>query len=109
MDSSKSGGGPVLERAGDRAYFTDRDGVRWRIYDVGFGPPHAARGRWRSYPLTSASATYRRFVSADRLERCYAFGKDELRALSTEVLARQLAGAEYLPRTSFDPTTHTNR
>jgi hypothetical protein len=105
MDTPASRRVPALEHTRDRAYFTDRDGVRWRLYDVSFGPPHAPRGKWRRYELTSPRATYRRFVSADGVERCYPFRRDESRSLTVEAVARQLASAEYLPRSRLDPST----
>jgi hypothetical protein len=100
---------PRLERMGDRAYFTARDGGRWRVYDVGFGPPHAAPGKVRRYPLESARATVRYFVNAERVIRVHQFQRGESHALTTEDLARQLSAAGYLGTTDADVPEHPTR
>jgi hypothetical protein len=61
-----------------------------------FGPPHAAPGRRRVYPLGSARANYLWFVSAERVERGHPFERGESRALTAAELARQLSAAGYL-------------
>ena len=97
---------PRLERMGNHAYFTDRDGVRWRVHDVGFGPPHAAPGRVRRYPLESARANVRYFVNAERVIRVHQFQRGESHALTTEALARQLSAAGYLGTLDVDAPQH---
>ena len=61
---------PALEQSGERVYFTDRDGARWRVCDVCFGPPHCARGRRHGARPPDPRANYRWFVAADGTERC---------------------------------------
>jgi hypothetical protein len=68
------GAPPVrLDYQGEALYVTDGAGVRWRVHDVAFGPPDAAPGRRRRVPLGSVRATYRWFVNAEGVERCYRF------------------------------------
>ena len=101
MDTPESLSGPALEHTEDRVYFTDRDGVRWRVYDVCFGPPHCARGRRRGMRPPDPRANYRWFVSADRIERCLKLEGE--RAVTVEVLARQFSQSSYYAKQAFSP------
>ena len=82
-----------VERDHDKAYFADADGVRWRVYDVGFGPPHAPPFKQRVYELGSSRATDRIFVPKDGDRRSYHFTRGDSRDLTAETLATQLAAA----------------
>ncbi len=103
MENSASASGPSLEHTGESAYFTDRDGVRWRVYDVCFGPPHCARGRRKGARPPDPRANYRWFVSADGTERCVKLEGE--RPVTAEVLARQLAQSSYVARQAFNPSS----
>ena len=103
-DAPASRRGPAVEQTGDRVYFIDATGVAWRVYDVCFGPPHCARGRRRGAHPPDPRANYRWFVSADGTERCV--NLEDERAVTAEVLARQLAQSSYVARQRFDPSAH---
>ena len=100
---------PYTERAsgdgGDKLYFIDRTGERWRVYDVAFGPPLLPPGRLRGFPPPDRRASSRYFVHRDGTRRAHRFERGEDRAPTSEHLARQLAGAGYVARTRFDPDT----
>jgi len=97
---------PRLERPSeDRLYLVDADEVRWRVYDVGFGPPHAPPFKRRVYELGSGRATERRFIGENGLQRVYRFARGESREITPEVLAQQLAGAGYAAREKHEPIT----
>jgi hypothetical protein len=73
---------PALEvLVGDRAYFIDRDGKRWRVYDATDGHPHRP-------PLRTA--THRLFVAADGARRQYSFQDGDAHILSAATLEHQL-------------------
>ena len=93
----------------ERLYATESHGARWRVYDIGFGPPHAAPGRWRVHPLGSPHANYRYFVSAERVRRVYRFERGEARALTAADLARQLSAAGDLGARDVNAPKHPTR
>ena len=93
-----------LDERDDALYFTSADGTRWRVYDVCFGPPHSERGKRRGFKPPEPRANYRWFVSANGVERCVRLGVE--RAVTPEVLARQLAQSEYLGTQTFDAPRH---
>lgn len=73
---------PAIEiLVGDRTYFIDRDGRRWRIYDATDGHPHRPPVR---------TATHRLFVAADGARRQYAFKDGDTHILSAAALEHQL-------------------
>ena len=82
-----------IDREGDKLFFVDADGVRWRVYDAGFGPPHAKPFKRRVYELGSSRATDRIFVPKDGDRRSYHFARGDSRGLTAETLAKQLAAA----------------
>ena len=89
---------PHVECVGERVYFTDEAGTRWRIYDVAFGdvafgPPICAPLRRHAERPPWAPANSRWFVRADGQERCHRFARGEPREVTPERLARQLAAA----------------
>ena len=98
-----------LDRRGEALYVTDREGVRWHVHDVAFGPPDAAPGRRRRVPLESPRANYRWFVSAEGVERCHRFQRGESRTPTASNLARQLAAAGFTGRVPFDPARRSPR
>ena len=98
--------GQRLERDGDKLYLVDADGVGWRVYDVGFGPPHAPPFKQRVYELGSSRATDRIFVPKDGDRRSYHFARGDSRDLTAETLATQLGAAGYVARKRFDPLRH---
>ena len=104
MDPPESRRGSALEQIGDRVYFTDQDGVRWRVYDVCFGPPHCARGKRRGYKPPEPCANYRWFVAADGTERCVKLQGEH--AVTAEVLARRISQSSYYAKQSFRPSNH---
>jgi len=84
-------------------YFLDGEGVRWRVHDVDYRTP----GKPRVNLPPEARSTYRAFVPRSGAARVYRFLPGEPRGLTTEHLARQLAGSEYLGADPFDPTSRT--
>ena len=96
--------GPRVEQRGEGVSFVDAQGAAWRVYDVCFGPPHCERGKRKGFRPPDPKANYRWFVSADGVERCVML-KDE-RALTPEVLARQLSQSQYLGWEPFDAPRH---
>jgi len=97
---------PRIDSDGGKVYFIDTDTTPWRVYDVGFGPPHAKPFKRRVYELGSSRATDRVFVPKDGDRRSYHFARGDSRDLTAETLATQLAGAGYIARTRFDPMRH---
>jgi hypothetical protein len=89
-------------RNGERAYFTDADGTRYRVHDVAFGPPLVAPGKRRTILLESLDANHRYFVSASGVARAYHFTKKEDRTLSVERFPQQLNGAGFVSTLSQD-------
>jgi hypothetical protein len=73
---------------GDRAYFIDRDGTRWRVYDLVDGD-----GRVQVHRPPYRVATSRVFVTASGERRLYRFNDGDTRALSVAALDRQLRAA----------------
>jgi hypothetical protein len=94
---------PALERDGEIAYFIDGEGMRYRVYDVAFGPPHAKPHKRRVLPLESPTANHRYFVTAGGIVRAYRFTKGEGRLLDSERLTQQLNGAGFAALTPPDP------
>ena len=94
-----------IDDDGERVYFTDSEGARWRVYDVAFGPPLCQPFRRRAFRPPDARAAYRYFVRADGLERCHRFTAGEPRHLTAELLSEQLDAAAYPDVTRFDPAT----
>ena len=92
-----------IDEDGDRVYFTDSDGARWRVYDVAFGPPLCPPLRRRAFRPPDARANYRYFVRHDGLERCHRFADGEPRELTAELVAEQLAAAAHPDPGGFDP------
>lgn len=86
-----------VERDGDACYFIDREGVRYRVYDVVYGKPTPHKKRVVSVEHPSANTRY--FVRENGETRAYIFTKNEVRALEPERLARQLAGAGFIAMT----------
>lgn len=83
---------PHLDVHGDVAYFTDRGGKRWRVYDASFGPPHTVLGRYAVHPFGSVKATQRIFVppELDAARHAYTFSAGESRELTDTRLGEQL-------------------
>lgn len=83
---------PHLDVHGDIAYFSDRAGKRWRVYDASFGLPHTALGRYAIHPFGSAKATQRIFVPPDleAARHAYTFVAGEGRELTEARLEEQL-------------------
>jgi len=50
---------PMIEHAGQQAYLINRDGTRYRVYDVPFGPPLSAPHKRGVLPLESLAANHR--------------------------------------------------
>ena len=96
--------GHRIEERGEAVYFIGAGGTRYRVYDVCFGSPHAQPGKRRGYKPPEPRAGYRWFVSADGTERCVKLSAE--RAVTREVLVRQLAQSEYVGRSHFDASRH---
>ena len=96
--------GPRVEERGEGVYVVDAQGAVWRVYDVCSGPPHCERGKRRGLRPPEPRANYRFFVTADGTERCVKLEAE--RAITPEVLARQLAESEYVGRSDFDAARH---
>lgn len=89
---------PVERTDGDRVYFTDDSGVRWRVHDVAYGSPHAEPHHYKRFSVGDPRATSRVFVSASGERRSYTFGKGESLSASDDACTGQLARAAYLAR-----------
>ena len=85
----------LLERDGERCYFTSSAGERFRVYDVAFGPPLARPHHRRRVPFEDRRANHRHFVPEFGVPRVYHFARDESRELTAEKLAEQLRGAGF--------------
>ena len=96
--------GPRVEERGEGVYVVDAQGAVWRVYDVCFGPPHCEPGKRKRLEPPDTRANYRWFVAADGTEQCVKLTAE--RAITPEVLARQLAGSEYVGRSDFDASRH---
>jgi hypothetical protein len=73
---------------GDRTYFIDRDGTRWRVYDL-----VDAEGRVHVHRPPYRLATSRVFVTASGARRLYRFHDGATRVLSVTALEHQLQAA----------------
>lgn len=73
-------------------YWTDRNGVRWRVYDVRY-----REGRIQRWDAPSSRGTHRAFVAASGVKRLYVFTRGEKRQLTETILQAQLERSEYLP------------
>ena len=84
-------------------YFSDAGDVRWRVYDLLFGPPAGGPGQRKGFdPPDPATCQYRLFKNADGTERLYAWQRGERRDdLDEATLARQLRQAEYVGKERF--------
>jgi hypothetical protein len=79
-------GVPTLEvMVGDRTYFTDPDGKRWRVYDATI-----ASRRLQVHRPPSGAAAVRVFVGADGVRRCHRFDVGDARTLNVRNLEQQL-------------------
>jgi hypothetical protein len=77
---------PTMEvLVGDRTYFTDGDGTRWRVYDV-----TDSDGQLRAHRPPHRGAAYRAFVGATGSRRQYRFRTGDTHVLSAAALERQL-------------------
>lgn len=87
---------PRLDRlADDRAYFTDADGVRWRVHDCCFGTPLAKPGHRKRLALEAPATNTRYFVNGKGDQRAYTLKRSESRRLTLEICARQFAESGY--------------
>jgi hypothetical protein len=86
----------VLERRADKVYFTDTSGIKWRIYDVSFGPPHAKPHCYHKFYVGDRRATSGIFVGASGVRRSYMFVSSDSRELAPGTCELQLARAAYL-------------
>jgi len=91
---------PVIERDGEICYFTDREGNRFRVYDVLFGKPTPHKKKL--VPLENYSANHRYFVSESGATRAYWFTKLDQRALDADRLQQQLNDARFVATTPRD-------
>jgi hypothetical protein len=83
------------DRAGEVAYFIDRDGARYRVNDVVYDPPLAEPHKRSILSLESPTANHRYLVTAGGIVRAYRFSKGEARQLDAGRLAQQLNGAGF--------------
>jgi len=98
---------PVVELKGEgQLYLVDSRNTQWRVHDVAFGPPLAARFKRKRLKLSDERATDRWFVSEDGDQRCYHFVRDDQRDLLVETLDRQLRAAGVPSRGRFDGAKH---
>lgn len=87
---------PTIERTdNDRAYFTDSNGVCWRVHDCCFGHPLAKGGHRKRLALEAPVANTRYFVNEAGDRRAYSFTRGESRRLTLDDCARQFAEAGY--------------
>lgn len=90
---------PARSRARVDVEFTDRDGVRWRIYEFGI-----SAGRKIRYPIGTVEGLYRGFERRDGARELRALliaRKDEIaraRILSVAELQRELDASKIWPR-----------
>lgn len=87
-------------------YFTDGEGLRYRVYDTTYG-----KGKHHQRPIGDPTATERVFVppNKEQMLRRYTFERGESRVLEPQALARQLREAQYAPRTPPDNKDRTAR
>jgi hypothetical protein len=80
---------PTIEvLVGDRTYFIDADGRRWRVYDA-----TNDGGRVQVHRPPHRAAVHRIFVGADGARRQYQFRDGDTRILSATALQRQLTAS----------------
>lgn len=82
-------------------YFIDAAGVRYRVYDVAFGPPLAALGKRKILQLCDVRGRYRLFVQAnpESMMRVHDLGRHEgERRITAEILDAQLRRAGFAPK-----------
>ena len=98
---------PAVEFTPDqRVYFIDGRNTRWRVHDVAFGPPLAARFKRKRFQPGDTRATDRYFLSEDGEQRCFHFERAEARGVTVELLEQQLRSAGFPARERFDPSKH---
>lgn len=101
---------PTIGRTADeRAYFTDSNGVRWRVHDCCFGQPLAKPGHRKRLPLESPATNTRNFVNEAGDWRAYTLKRNESRRLTVDDCARQFTESGYcwkgpLPQPPTRPT-----
>ena len=66
-----------IDDDGERVYFTDTEGARWRVYDVAFGPPLCQPILPSAIRPPDARAALRYFVTQYGLELCHRFTDGE--------------------------------
>lgn len=84
---------PRLDWQGQKLYFHDAAGGAWRVYDCA-----VADERSRAVPLSDPRAVHRAFVNRDGTRRIFQFTRAGSRAISPQVLERQLAASETVVR-----------
>jgi hypothetical protein len=86
-------------------YSADPEGIRWRVLDVRFGPPHHPPHTWSTHAPPDPAASFRAFVGGtlgiggQREAKSYHWKDGERRTDLTEpTLQRQLLQAEWWDR-----------
>ena len=104
--------GPRLVRRDDALYLKMPVGPRyervagwWRVYWVGYGPPHAAPHKRRRLSVGSPRANYLWFVPQDPAgnERCQQLTREMDRTINPEVMSAYLLRAGVPARTRWEP------
>lgn len=92
-----------IERQGEKVYYVDADGSRWRVHDCCFGPPLAPPGYRIRLSLEAPGTNTRYFVNAATERRAYTFKRWESRRLTVDDRARQFAKSGYCWKGPHNP------
>lgn len=98
---------PAVEISDDsRVYLIDDRNNKWRVYDICYGPPHAAPFRFKAFQPPYAQATNRYFVTPGGKYRSYRFTRESHRDISAETLNAQVREAAFPETKRFDGEKH---
>lgn len=91
---------PRIDWQGQKLFFHDTDGGVWRVYDCA-----VSDDRSRAIPLSDPRAAHRAFVDQNGTRRIFPFAGAGSRAISPQVLERQLRAAEGVRQVSARDAT----
>jgi hypothetical protein len=98
---------PAVEVTPDgRVYLIDNRNNKWRVYDIGYGPPHAAPFHFKTFRPPHAEANNRYFVAPGGKYRSYRFTRESPRDISAETLNAQLRESGFPETKRFDGAKH---
>jgi hypothetical protein len=98
---------PAAEITPDgRVYLIDDRNNKWRVYDICFGPPHAAPHHFKAFRPPHAEANNRYFVTPGGKYRSYRFSRELGRDIDAETLNVQLRESGFPETKRFDGAKH---